>query len=58
MKKFVEDRYPGSKEQHPVYTPHITAGYGVPIDKLTFTGEITLDRIGLRWQGEEHDWDL
>ncbi|ACH62095.1 RNA ligase [Mycobacterium phage Myrna] len=58
MKKFVEDRYPGSKEQHPVYTPHITAGYGIPISKLQFTGEITLERIGLRWQGEEHDWDL
>lgn len=58
MKKFVEDKYPGSKEQHPVYTPHVTAGYGVGIDKLTFTGEIVLERIGLRWQGEEYDWDL
>ena len=58
LKKFVADRYPGSKEQHPVYTPHITAGYGVPMEKLTFTGDIVLERIGLRWQGDEHDWDL
>ena len=58
LKRFVEDKYPGSKEQHPVYTPHITAGYGTPIDKLTFTGPITLDRIGLRWPGHDQDWDL
>ena len=58
LKRFVEDKYPGSKDQHPVYTPHVTAGYGLPIDKLTFTGPITLDRIGLRWPGHDQDWDL
>ncbi|QZE10434.1 RNA ligase [Mycobacterium phage ScoobyDoobyDoo] len=58
MKKFVDERYPGSKEQHPVYTPHITAGYNIPIQKLRFTGPIVLDRIGLRWPGHDQDWNL
>jgi hypothetical protein len=58
MKKFVDDRYPGSKEQHPVYTPHITAGYGLTVDKLDYTGPITFDRIGLRWPDHDQDWTL
>ncbi len=58
LKRFVDQHYPGSKEQHPVYTPHITAGYGVGINKLTYTGPITLERIGLRWPGHDQDWGL
>lgn len=58
LRKFVEDRYPGSKEQHPVYTPHITAGYGLDMAKLDFTGPIVLEKIGLRWPEHDQDWTL
>lgn len=58
MKQFVGTRYPGSKEQHSPYIPHVTAGYNLPIEKLDYTGPIEFDRIGLRWPGHDQDWDL
>lgn len=58
LKQFVETRYPGSKEQHSPYVPHITAGYGLPIEKLDYTGPVEFDRIGLRWPGHDDDWTL
>jgi len=32
-------------EQHEPYLPHITAGFGVPVGKLTFTGPVVFDRV-------------
>jgi len=58
LRKFVEDRYPGSKEQHPVYTPHITAGYNMQVTRLNYTGPVLFDRIGLRWPEHDQDWTL
>lgn len=58
LKGFVEGRYPGAAEQHDPYIPHVTAGYGIPVEKLDYTGPILFDRIGLRWPGHDQDWDL
>lgn len=32
-------------EQHEPYHPHVTAGYGVPFGKLSFTGPVVFDRL-------------
>jgi 2'-5' RNA ligase len=58
LKRYVTEHYPGSKEQHPVYTPHITAGYGIGIDKLEYTGPVLFEKIGLRWPDHDQDWTL
>jgi 2'-5' RNA ligase len=58
LKDFVSKRYPGSKEQHPIFTPHVTAGYGLDMSKLEYTGPITFESIGLRWPGHDQDWTL
>lgn len=33
--------------QHLPYIPHCTAGYGLDIHALTFTGQVLFDRVGL-----------
>lgn len=58
LKQFVGLRYPGSKEQHSPYVPHVTAGYGIAVGQLDYTGPITFDRIGLRWPEHDQDWTL
>jgi hypothetical protein len=32
-------------EQHEPFIPHVTAGFGVPVDKLSFTGDVVFDRL-------------
>lgn len=32
-------------DQHAPYVPHVTAGYGVPIDQLTYSGPVQFDRL-------------
>lgn len=58
LKTFVEDRYPGAKEQHDPYCPHVTAGYDLKPEQVTYTGPVTFDRLGLSWAGETHFFDL
>lgn len=57
MKGFVEQRYPGSAEQHDPWTPHITAAYGAGV-AIDYEGPILFDRIGLRWPGADQDFPL
>jgi 2'-5' RNA ligase len=35
--------------QHKPFLPHITAGYSLPIDALSYTGPVLFDRVGLTW---------
>lgn len=58
LKDFVANRYPGSAEQHDPFTPHITAGYGLTPDQVTYTGPVLFDRLTLHWAGAEHDFPL
>lgn len=40
------------KDQHLPWIPHTTAGYGLRGADLGYTGEIVLDRLVLKWQGD------
>ena len=35
----------GDAEQHEPFIPHITAGYGVDVTTLTYTGPVVFDRL-------------
>lgn len=37
--------------QHSPYIPHVTAGYSMPIERLSYTGPVLFDRIGLAFAG-------
>jgi hypothetical protein len=58
LKGFVESRYPGAAEQHDPYCPHITAGYGLTPEQVTYTGPVTFDRLSLHWAGLKQDFPL
>lgn len=47
-----------TQKQHSPYIPHITAGYGVPMGLLSYTGEIVLDRLRLAIAGDVVDFPL
>lgn len=44
--------------QHAPWIPHLTAGYGIDANQLSYTGPITFDRIGLKWAGNSHYYPL
>lgn len=46
------------QEQFVPYIAHLTAGYGVPIERLSFTGEIVLDRLRLALGDDVIDFPL
>jgi hypothetical protein len=50
--------YPTPPPQRDPMIPHITAGYGVPVDQLTFAGPVTFDRIRLALAGDVTDVPL
>jgi hypothetical protein len=45
-------------QQHTPFIPHVTAGYGVPIDQLTYTGEIVFDRLRVAIGDDVTDYPL
>lgn len=45
-------------EQHTPFLPHITAGYGVPVDQLTYTGPVQFDRLRVALGDEVTDYPL
>lgn len=45
-------------EQHPGFLPHVTAGYGIKPDALSYTGPVTFNRVRLALGGENHDFEL
>lgn len=49
---------PDLPEQHVPWVPHITAGYDLPIEQLTYTGPVMFDRIGLAFAGDTHYFPL
>lgn len=52
------DALPGLPAQHEPFIPHITAGYGVPVDRLTATGPVEFDRIRLALGDQRMDVPL
>ena len=49
--------YPMPKQHNP-YIPHITAGYSLPIEALSYTGPVLFDRVALEFAGQTHDFPL
>ena len=45
-------------QQHRPWVPHVTAGYGVPVDALEFTGPVVFDRIRVALGEEVTDYPL
>ncbi|MGW4123628.1 2'-5' RNA ligase family protein [Nocardia sp. NPDC004711] len=41
--------------QHDPFVPHLTAGYGLPVDQLTETGAVRFDRIRIAFAGQNTD---
>lgn len=50
----VQAWYPGSG-QHLPWIPHVTAGYGLRAEDLSYTGPIVFDRLVLKWAGESYE---
>lgn len=49
---------PGDVKQHAPFFAHITAGYGIPQSRLSYTGDITFDTLRLALAGEYWDFPL
>lgn len=51
---FAENVYVELDNSFPIWVPHITLGYNVPISRVTpyKGGEVTFDRIKISWGGE------
>lgn len=45
-------------EQHARFTPHVTAGYNLPPDALSYTGPVTFDRLRVALADEVTDYPL
>lgn len=43
-------------EQHSPFVPHVTAGYGVDVSALQFTGPVTFDRVRVALGGDVTDY--
>jgi 2'-5' RNA ligase len=54
----VEENFPDAPPQHKPFIPHVTAGYGLDIAQLSYTGPILFDRVGLDWAGDDHFFPL
>lgn len=48
----------GVPEQHDPMIPHITAGYGITPDQLSFVGPMTFDRLRVALADQVHDFPL
>lgn len=45
-------------EQHSPYIPHVTAGYGVPMENLTYSGPVEFDRLRVALGDQVTDYPL
>lgn len=45
-------------EQHSPFVPHVTAGYGVPITELTYTGPVEFNRLRIALGDQIYDYPL
>lgn len=45
-------------EQHTPFVPHVTAGYGVDVSALEFTGPVAFDRVRVALGGDVTDYPL
>lgn len=45
-------------EQHSPFVPHVTAGYGVDVSALSFTGPVRFDRVRVALGGDVTDYPM
>lgn len=45
-------------EQHSPFVPHVTAGYGVEVNSLSYTGPVTFDRVRVALGGDVTDYPM
>lgn len=45
-------------EQHSPFVPHVTAGYGVDVSALSFTGPVRFDRVRVALGGDVTDYPI
>lgn len=45
-------------EQHSPWVPHVTAGYGLPVSALSFTGPVVFDRLRVALADDTVDYPL
>lgn len=48
----------GGDDQHEPFVPHVTAGYGVNQNKLSFTGSVIFDRLRVALADDHYDFPL
>lgn len=48
----------GDDDQHEPFVAHVTAGYGIKQNKLTFTGSVIFDRLRVALGGDHYDFPL
>lgn len=46
------------EQQHEPFLPHITAGYGIPVARLKYTGPVVFDRLRVAFAGDTYDFPL
>lgn len=51
----LEDAFP---EQFPTFIPHVTAGYGLPVESLSYTGPVRFDRLRVAIGNDHTDYPL
>jgi 2'-5' RNA ligase len=54
----VEENFLDAPPQHKPFIPHITAGYGLDITQLSYTGPILFDRVGFEFADKSHYFPL
>lgn len=54
----VEENFPDAPPQHKPFIPHVTAGYGLDITELSYTGPILFDRVGFDFADNVHFFPL
>lgn len=47
-----------SEEQHEPFLPHVTAGFGIPVNRLKYTGPVVFDRLRVAFAGDVYDFPL
>lgn len=46
------------EQQHEPFLPHVTAGYGILVTRLKYTGPVVFDRLRVAFAGDTYDFPL
>lgn len=57
VERSVRELFPPVPEAHPIWVPHVTAIYGLPVP-LSYQGPIVFDTLRLAFAGQDFDFSL